>query len=273
MNKKINIKSIEELDAIPQILYKYRSWDNIYHKTILTEKHVYFAAPTSFEDSFDCKNPVRYDLLTDEEIFQKYISDSQSRNLNYSRDEHIKWAKKHFAKSPIRFPAKLKNMQEEMFKKYDERIGILSLTADPKNIKMWKKYSNQHKGFCIGFNTKSLFKSLGGGGKVVYVKDLPEIHPFHTYEEKHYLQVYKKLERWKFEKEYRTHIFSASPMTSEDRIVKIPADSYNCIVLGAKMPKKQREEFLKLVPKELEHIRILESKIVNKKLHIINQSE
>ncbi len=35
---------------LPKILYKYRDWNNHFHKTILTERKVYFAQPTSFED-------------------------------------------------------------------------------------------------------------------------------------------------------------------------------------------------------------------------------
>ncbi|TYP94876.1 Protein of unknown function (DUF2971) [Fodinibius salinus] len=263
MTKNVGIKTIDDLDSIPQILYKYRSWDNIYHKTILTEKQVYFAAPTSFEDPLDCKNKIRYDLLTDEDIFQKYLSDSQSINSNFSNSEHIKWAKKHFDKSPLRAPAKLKKMQEKKFEEYDERIGILSLTAEPRNSQMWEKYSNYHRGFCLGFNSKSLFKSLGGGGVVDYVKELPQIHPFYSYKEQHYLQVFKKLEKWEFEKEYRTHIFSSSTMSKEDRIVEVPASSYNCLIIGAKMPKKQKDDLMKSIPDELSHIRILEAEIID----------
>ncbi len=263
MNENINIKTIDDLDSIPKILYKYRSWDNSYHKTILTEQQVFFASPTSFEDPLDCKNQVRYDLLTDEEIFQKYLSDSQFKNPNYSEDQHHKWAKKYYEKSPLRDPARLNKIQKEMFKKYDRRIGILSLTAHPKESKMWEKYSNEHRGFCIGFNAKSLFKSLGGGGIVDYVEELPDIHPFFSFEEQHYLQVYKKLEKWEFEKEYRTHIFSNSPKSEGDRIVKVPADSYNCVIIGSQMPKLKKEELKKSITKKLKHIEILEAIIIN----------
>jgi Mg2+ and Co2+ transporter CorA len=268
MNKTVNVKTLNDLNSIPPILYKYRSWDDHYDKTILTEQHIFFAAPTSFEDPLDCKNKVRYDLLTDEEIFQKYLSDSQSKNPNFSKDEHRKWAKKHFEKSPLRNSAILDQMQKKKFEEYDKRMGVLSLTADPRNIRMWEKYSNNHKGFCVGFNTKSLFRSLGGGGMVDYVKELPEIHPFHSYEEQHYLQVFKKLAKWDFEKEYRTHIFSSSPKSKVDRIVKVPANSYNCLIIGAQMHKNQKEDLIKSMTKELDHIEVLEAVIDDGKVCI-----
>lgn len=263
MGINVNIKTIDDLDSIPQILYKYRNWDSIYHKTILTEKHIYLAAPTSFEDPFDSKNRIRFDLLTDEEIFHKYLSDSRSINQNFSKNEHLEWAQNHFDNSPLRDPAKLKKMQEKKFEEYDKRIGILSLTADPQNNKMWEKYSNHHKGFCLGLNSKSLFKSIGGGGIVDYVKELPKIHPFYSYEHQHYLQVFKKLEKWKFEKEYRTHLFSSSPMSKEDRIVKVPAESYYCLIIGNQMPEEQKDDLIKSIPDDLKHMNILEADIVD----------
>lgn len=41
----------------PVILYKYRDWDNVYHKNILQDNSIYFASPKSFEDIYDCNVP------------------------------------------------------------------------------------------------------------------------------------------------------------------------------------------------------------------------
>lgn len=47
----------EAIDIMPQVLYKYRSWDDERHKDLLRKGVVYFAAPDSFEDTFDCNLP------------------------------------------------------------------------------------------------------------------------------------------------------------------------------------------------------------------------
>lgn len=47
----------------PKTVYKYRTAKNPFHRTILSKRIVYFAAPETFEDEFDCQNPERYDLL------------------------------------------------------------------------------------------------------------------------------------------------------------------------------------------------------------------
>lgn len=44
-----------------KILYKYRTWKEENHKDLLRKGVVYFAAPDSFEDTFDCNlTRVRY---------------------------------------------------------------------------------------------------------------------------------------------------------------------------------------------------------------------
>jgi hypothetical protein len=74
----ISKKTFEEMN-LPDTIYKYRNWDDPFHKTIITQQEVYFAKPTSFEDPLDCKNPVRYDLLTDKDIYNHYLDHSKEK--------------------------------------------------------------------------------------------------------------------------------------------------------------------------------------------------
>jgi hypothetical protein len=51
-------KVLQEIDFrnnpnIPPIVYKYRDWSNPYHRTVLSEKSIFMAPPTSFEDEKD----------------------------------------------------------------------------------------------------------------------------------------------------------------------------------------------------------------------------
>lgn len=52
---KIEQKTLEEMTGLPEVVYKYRDWNNNFHKKIITNREVFFAAPTSFEDPLDCK--------------------------------------------------------------------------------------------------------------------------------------------------------------------------------------------------------------------------
>ena len=52
--------SNEVLTNIPSILYKYRTWKLDSHKDLLKEGLVFFAAPNTFADPFDCNTPKKY---------------------------------------------------------------------------------------------------------------------------------------------------------------------------------------------------------------------
>lgn len=50
----------------PDIIYKYRYWDDDFHKRLLTDNKIFFASPILFNDPFDCTVPVRFDNASEE---------------------------------------------------------------------------------------------------------------------------------------------------------------------------------------------------------------
>ena len=172
---KIINKGLVSLDEIqaPEVLYKYRNFDDPNHLKILLDHEVYFAPPASFKDEFDCNIPVRFDLLTEEEIYEIYISKSKEMNRGWAEGQHQAYASDWTKKSPLKDKAQVRKMTEYSFKEYNKRVGILSLTANNRSVEMWNRYSNSQKGFCIGFNTKILIGQLGACGPVYYFDELP----------------------------------------------------------------------------------------------------
>ena len=196
---------IDDLNNIPEILYKYRTWSNPFHKEILTDQIAFMARPTSFKDPLDCKLQKRYDLLTGKDIYRKYYQTSEREHENWTKEQHDKFAK-HWEKiTPMKDPTYIRNRQIEHFNDFDNKFGVFSMTANPTIKKMWEEYSENHKGFCIGFNAKRLFKKIGGGGEVVYYDKLPTILPFDDFNTEHFKQVHKTfdciifLTRYRFE--------------------------------------------------------------------------
>ena len=164
--KNIISDSPNEPEA-PETLYKYRSWSKTSHKRALTNQELYFSAPSSFEDKLDCKFPIRWDLLSEEQIFKKYYLSSKKIHPNWKEEFHVKHAEKWLAKTPIKNTDQIRKIRDKDFEEYDKRIGVLILTENSDLEEMWCKYANNHKGFCIGFDSNILFKFLGGGGKVM----------------------------------------------------------------------------------------------------------
>ena len=173
---------------------------------------------------------------------------------------HRNFAKYWLKETHIRNPEYIKKQQESYFEDYFVRFGVLSLTAVPNNNDMWMKYSDNHKGFCIGFNPLKLFPFLRGGCNVTYYDELPIIYPTpkHTIEEQIHLQTFSKLSKWKFEEEYRTHKFSLIPLTEEQRKIVLPAEAFKEIILGEKMSADTKKEIIGPIKEFLPNVRIIE---------------
>ena len=266
---KIERKNFEEMN-LPETLYKYRDWEKVNNRTILTERQVYFAPPDSFDDKDDCKIPVRWDLLTDQEIFQIYYQDSRLTNQEFTRKQHRQFAREWTEISPMKDKEYLKEKMEQDFADFNRSFGILSLTSKSTNLDLWINYSNNHKGFAVGFDPLIVFKYFGGGGPVEYYSELPIInpHPFHSYEEQHFLKVFSKLEKCRFEDEYRIQKFKLSELTLNDRLVKLPAEGYKEIILGAFIDNEIKKDLLNSIPQELKEISVRQAKIVENKIEI-----
>jgi hypothetical protein len=245
---KVTETTIEEMNHIPPIVYKYRTWNNKFHREIITDQIVFMAMPTSFDDPLDCKLQKRYDLITDEEIFTKYLQMSidSPKHKYWTPQQHIDFANDGLANGPMRDKEYIEKAQQEDFNQFNDRFGVLSLTANPVNRKMWEEYSENHKGFCVGFDTKIMFKYLGGGGEVVYYDELPIINAFDSFEVEHFKQVFSKEKKWSYEEEYRTHKFYKKPATLDDRRITLPKECFREIIFGANQPENQREEIIQI---------------------------
>lgn len=251
---------------LPDTVYKYRFWDDAHpcHKTILTNQVVYFASPLTFEDPVDCKNLTRYDLLTDFEIYNKYLSESFKHNHGYTTGQHKAFADHWFERSPLRDKDAVRQYMIEKLEELCNRFGVLSLTEKNALPEMWIKYSGGHTGICVGFDSKITFQFFGGGGKVDYYKVLPTIHPRpkHSFEEQMVLQVYSKEDKWEFEQEYRTQkLFSVDNATDEDRTIKLPKRAIKEVIIGALMQDDEKEKIYKIIASKLPHVSIKQAMI------------
>lgn len=258
-------KKIKEMD-LPPVLYKYRDWTDENHKRVLTHNELFLASPASFKDEFDCKVPIRYDLLTDKEIYDKYFKLSKFENPNFNRQQHRKSARDWQKKGLMRDKQRLEELDKEFFDKFNKLYGVLSLTAIYNNIDMWNYYSDNGKGFCVGFNTiplLNLSKYFGDGGNVSYYDTLPIIKEIDPPEKKHFLQIYSKLRKWEFEKEYRLTKFNI-----ENRQVVIPSEFFSQIIIGDKMSDDFKTEIITLSKNKFENALISIATIENKKVTI-----
>lgn len=255
----VSKKNLEDVD-LPPLIYKYRTWSDNYHKRFITEREVFMASARTFEDVLDCNNPTRFDLLTNQQIYDYYLWSSKKKNLNFSRQQHRKFARTWFKISPVHDKAKVKEWMVQSIEDYHDHSGILSLTGNWNNDFMWQKYADNNKGFCIAYNTKEMFKYLGGGAVVEYIAELPIIlpEPFMDFALALRNRVYYKTLDWSIEEEYRTKMFWPHTATVNDRQIKLPQAAFNKIILGDNISDLDRGEIIKNVKQHIGEIEIVE---------------
>lgn len=244
----------------PKVIYKYRDWDNSNHKKLLLDNKIYLSPPRDFEDKMDCNVPEKFP--TKDELYEIFLAKSKTENPRASRQEHRAFARYWSKHSPLANPAQLKNNIENFNNEFNNRFGVCSLTADPENPDMWKKYANDSKGICIGFDSSKLFGVVGGGGEVIYVDQLPNIDFINDdFKTKHGKNIFFKENKWSFEKEYRLHKFWEKATISDERNILMPDDCIVEIIIGKDITEENKKEIIELVQRKYPKASITQSTI------------
>lgn len=245
----------------PKIVYKYRDWSKEHHNRYIRNREVFMSPPSWFEDPLDCKIPVRYDLLDERQTIAWAVRLSKIAHPEWTRQQHRQDARKWSKQKLFKNKQHLEKYEEYYSAEYDKRLGILSVTAEPELEDMWKKYANDSKGFCIGYNSRIMFEYLGGGGNVFYQEEMPILlpEPIMSWEEIKYGQVFFKEKKWEFEKEYRTQKFWTNPATINDRQIELPKEAFNRVILGKNISNQHRLEIVESVREFLGDIPIVDN--------------
>ena len=261
MSDKYTAEYVDGKDMVyPKVIYKYRDWDNHNHQKILQENKIYLSSPRDFEDNLDCNVPERFPIK--EELYDFFLEKSKEENPAVSRQEHRAFARYWSKHSPLANPALLKKQIEYYNNEFNDRFGVCSLTADSENPDMWKKYANDSKGICIGFDSSKLFGVIGGGGEVIYEDQLPTIDFINDdFKTKHGKNIFFKESKWSFEKEYRLHKFWEKPPALDERNILMPADCIVEIILGKNISDENKKEITELINKKYPKAPIIHSTI------------
>ena len=248
-----DFKEIEEnvRKFAPEVIYKYRSdWTNLFHRQIITEQMVWFAAPRDLNDPYDIRIPFQFDSsdIENPNFLEKVKALYKEHNSGIAyteRDLNVICENKmeEIRKDPQSyFENNLKEMRED---KIFDRVGIFSCTKDPLNKKMWAHYGNDYKGFVIGFNTVELARSIQqcGFGPVIYKDCSLQFSLIHPPPDDDYT-FYLKSKEWEYEQEFRFRIIG-----EDENVKRIKKISINCIselLIGYQFPKYQKEDIIKV---------------------------
>lgn len=243
----------------PKVLYKYRTWNDDNHKKVLNENSLYMASPRKFDDIKDCRVPQKFP--SQEELRNYLITKDKLENPNRSRRERRELVRRLIKESPLSNPRILAGRLEQIKEEFNDCFGVLSMTANPSNDEMWEKYADNNRGICVGFDTKSLFECVnGGGGEVQYTDELPVIDFLKdNLLEKHIKNVYFKESKWGFEEEYRLHKMWKHKASDDERNIQLPDSCITEIHIGKYVTPKDKSEILKIAKEKYPNAKIIEN--------------
>ncbi len=245
-------------------LYKFRNWDDQYHRRLLTHNELYFSSCDKFNDPFDGMIPIRYDTISDsklKEIISEHLDlEDPSITRQMKRLETRKVLKRkayHNIEDQIRWQNEYRSRE----------FGICSFAGNCSNIVMWSHYANSHLGFCVTFQIPSIESFIDGTfsqskiiielDKVNYQTDFPN---FDAYDLRHSddfirLPLITKSSDWAYENEYRLISLNKNniAISFQDNLIE-------SIILGCRISPKHEEEILSVIRGKNNGIKVLKAK-------------
>lgn len=260
---------------IPKILYKYRrcqehSFENLRNKV------VWCGTLDNYNDPYEGYTTIHF-LPIYKEFLNMNTSGHYNEVLNRLNSEREVAA---FAASELKMPfeqitrqiSEQKKFQEEHNKSFRDRhrqdTAICSFAEDYDNRLMWSHYTNDYKGFCIGYETEQVKKFLYKveykneifdiSNDIIKIMTQPEDAKFDNKKSKPNQMVIQKDSIWNYEKEWRlinpiTEITIKNLNFNED-IKRNKGYTYplepSVIYLGTKISEEDKNQLMEIAKEQ-----------------------
>jgi hypothetical protein len=220
---------------LPPRLYKYHRHSE-YPLAGLRAKELWFAAPATFNDPFDCALHVVKRDLGDADLERALAIVRKHPEYEGGEEAFLTNGKPNDA-----FRDFLLRTATELFEaerlRYFHRTGVCCFGSTYDNLLMWSHYADGHRGFCLAFSTVS--HPFSTARHVEYCTEIPLINPVDLMESppKYDLvaaMVRTKADCWSYEAEWR--LLHHKPKTS----YAYATDHLKAVYFGAAMPDEQR---------------------------------
>lgn len=255
--------------AKPKTLFKFRSWDDDYHKTLLTERKLWVPTATDLNDPFDCSIPFRYDLMSEDDLRKRLHRLHKQQYPDMPRDQRRRIVNGAIKNRGIRYPRRKGGFLKESLLNYRNQHGILSFSTIREVPLLWSHYSDAYRGFCVGLDfflftgiVQEYFKRTGESYQeawVKYEKTFPEVIPSEVLDDdedlEKFLQLFTtKSEHWGHEEEYR-YVFAAT----EGFPLILTPQCVTEVILGSEMPEAHKKEVAKVVAEQFPSAQLLQA--------------
>lgn len=149
---------LDHLDHWPDVLYKYRTFDDCgFGVSMAAHGVAYFASAPELNDPFDTRfRPTSVFLELEGEALRDFLVQKSRQHEPGATEERIQQLVEMGILNHERTLAGDTSSFEHVLDLQAKRRGILSLTATPKHVAMWAYYSNNHQGLCVGLSTRAI---------------------------------------------------------------------------------------------------------------------
>lgn len=196
-----------------KLLYKFRSFDEN-HLRLLTHNELFFSSPANFNDPFDSRIPIRYDIGTQEQIVAWWTDRLSRLHPEIPEEERIGMANDFYNQGTFRTDEGIQKARQVAENFATTQIGVCALSTDFRNLLLWSHYARSHTGFAVGLNSVKLkafcrrrlneHQDLIAPAPVNYDPTYPVINAYtNSLFERLKGQLLTKAVDWKYETEYR----------------------------------------------------------------------
>lgn len=229
-NSEVDIRSHQ-----PSVLYKYRNWEDDYHRRILTHNELYFASPDQFNDPFDSKIHVREfspsKIVDESQIFTNH--NIRICSLSAKHDSVLMWS--HYAKNHEGFCVGLR--AKKIHAQFDEWNKANCKVLPAETLGGVPRYSH--------FLTTH-FAKYGDHPTVTQLHLLTHMRSNRSKEP--YFPLYTfKANDWSYEEEVRAIYYRKGLEVGEPVTLGFDDDCIAYVLLGWKMSDEHKEQVTAIV--------------------------
>jgi hypothetical protein len=213
---------------LPNKVYKYKNAESALET--LREQVIFLPSISQFNDPFDCKIPIDFGVMADNEELQRQFSAKFLVDPDTPLDKRSEIVDRILANGRIKDVENLGKMEEARIRKMEEVFAVFCLSVVPNNLLMWAHYADSHKGICIGFNPTRLIEAINPTwvGPVRYSLEYPKLSVLDQPETMLEILLFNKSIDWFYEKEIRY----VKNSTNGGCKIQIPVETIEEIHLG-----------------------------------------
>jgi len=249
---------------LPDIVFKYRDWDNDNHKRILTDNEIYYASPYECSEAHELTLEKDYSDITEGDIYNYMYTTAPEKGFTTPEQRH-EIAKIMVKKTPFNDPRYRINIETKFKQILNKRLSVFSVSEHRDNANLWNVFAKNETGFCVGLSPESMFHSGAIFGKAAKVKYYPAnnppkikaalLKPFDDTVEETYELIYSLPDFFSDEDEFRI-----TKLDIPSRRIQITHDCYKQIILGSNISDKSKSEIVELTKRNFPECQIYQAK-------------